>query len=229
MLVLGDNVTLSILHICRQHHRRHHYYHHSHHNHHHDHHHHHRQLGQPDRTVGIVALGPTMHKRPAVSDPSIVMLSRLDVRGRRQCHLETDLIMWSGPRQTALSVSPHNANPNDIETGVISNKESSLTVSLFKVEQLRLSRSSLDQGNCTASKRSSHLEKQLCWHQLFSCEMAIFGLTYCEDRFSPAIAQIMANVSHLVAINSSDDELVIILIKNTFPISSLHHMPSATV
>ena len=102
-------------------------------------------------------------------------------------------------------------------------------VSLFKIEQLRLSGSSLDQGNCTASKRSSHLEKQLCWHQLFSCEMAIFGLTYCEDRFSPAIAQIMANVSHLVAINSSDDELVIILIKNTFTISSLHHMPSATV
>ena len=127
-------------------------------------------------------------------------------------------------------MSPQNANPNDIETGVISNKESSPIVSLsVKVEQLRLSRSSLDQGNCTASKRSSHLEKQLCWHQLFSCEMAIFGLTYCEDRFSPAIAQIMANVSHLVAINSSDDELVIILIKNTFTISSLHHMPSATV
>ena len=116
-----------------------------------------------------------------------------------------------------------------IETGVISNKVSSLAVSQFKIEQLRLSGSSLDQGNCTASKRSSHLEKQLCWHQLFSCEMAIFGLTYCEDRFSPAIAQIMANVSHLVAINSSDDELVIILIKNTFTISSLHHMPSATV
>ena len=121
-----------------------------------------------------------------------------------------------------VSVS-QNANPNDIETGVISNKESSLTVSLFKVEQLRLSRSSLDQGNCTASKRSSHLEKQLCWHQLFSCEMAIFGLTYCEDRFSPAIAQIMANVSHLVAINSSDDELVIMLIKNTFPIITTSH------
>ena len=124
-------------------------------------------------------------------------------------------------------MSPQNANPNDIETGVISNKVSSLTVSLFKIEQL--SGSSLAQGNCTASKRSSHLEKQLCWHQLFSCEMAIFGLTYCEDRFSLAIAQIMANVSHLVAINSSDDELVIILIKNTFTISSLHHMPSATV
>ena len=130
MLVLVDNVTLSILHICRQHHRRHHYYHHFHHNHHHDHHHHHRQLGQSDRTVGIVALGPTMHKRPAVSDPSIVMLSRLGVRGRPQCHLETDLIMWSGPRQTALSVSPQNANPNDIETGVVSNKMSSLIVSL---------------------------------------------------------------------------------------------------
>ena len=126
-------------------------------------------------------------------------------------------------------MSPHNANPNDIETGVISNKMSSLTVSLFKIEPLRLSGSSLDQGNYIASNRSSHLEKQLCWHQLFSCEMAIFGLTYCEDRFSPAIAQIMANVSHLVAINSSDDELVIILIKNTFTISSLHHMPSATV
>ena len=98
---------------------------------------------------------------------------------------------------------------------------SSPTVSLFKIEQLRLSGSSLDQGNCTASKRSSHLEKQLCWHQLFSCEMAIFGLTYCEDRFSPAIAQIMETVSQLVAINSSNDELVIILIKNTFTISSL--------
>ena len=98
MLALGDNVTLSILHICRQHHRRHHYYNQSHYNHHNEHHHYHHQLGQPDRTVGIVALGPTMHKRPAVSDPGIVMLSRLDVRGRRQCHLETDLIMWSGPR-----------------------------------------------------------------------------------------------------------------------------------
>ena len=73
MLVLGDNVTLSIF--------------------------------PPSPTESarqdgwdLVALGPTMHKRPAVSDPSIVMLSRLDVRGRRQCHLETDLIMRSGPR-----------------------------------------------------------------------------------------------------------------------------------